>query len=122
MKSRPWLLILISVGAIVLAGVVIQFLAKGLIFYIREGSMPPSISLWEEVAARLQAALFLVAGAIGLLAMKRWGVILFWLSALVLSNYWLRVTDYGAVAICLLEHLPLLIIPLFYWKRLTWKA
>ena len=119
--NRPWLLIIVGLGAIVLAVITLYAPANLLIYHIRQGSLPENIWSWVELAVRLEAALFLCSGALGLWAMRKWGVISLWLSAFVLGSYWSGVGYYPPIIMWILGHLPLLIIPLFYWKRLTWK-
>jgi hypothetical protein len=121
MKNRPWLLILIGLGAIALAVSILRPVVQGLIAYPQTG-FEPDLWFWYELVLRLEAALFLCVGALGILGLKKWGVILFWLSAFVLASHWTRGAFYRETLILLLEHLPLATIPLFYWNRLTWKT
>ncbi|KPJ58078.1 MAG: hypothetical protein AMS15_09235 [Planctomycetes bacterium DG_23] len=121
MKNRPWLFIIVSLGAIALAVSIIQPAVRGCIAYLR-GGFEPDIWFWGELAVRLEAALFLSCGVLGILTMKKWGVIALWLSAFVLGSYYSGVGYYPPIIIWMLGHLPLLIIPLFYWKRLAWKT
>jgi len=121
MKNRPWLLIIINLVAIVLAVVIIRPVVQSVTAYL-QARFEPDIWFWCELAARLEAGLFLFVGAWGILGLKRWGVILFWLSAFVLASHWARSAFYRQAIILMLEHLPLAIVPLLYWKRLTWKT
>jgi len=120
MKSKPWPLILISLGAIALAVSIMRPVVQGFIAY-PQGRFEPDLWFWYELAVRLEAALFLLVGALGTLRLKKWAVILFWLSAFVLASHWARGAFYRQAIILMLEHLPLAIIPLFYWKHLTWE-
>lgn len=121
MKNRPWLLIIIGLGAIVLAIAVIRPEVQRLMAYF-QAEIEPDIWFWDELAMRLEAALFLLVGAFGILGLRRWGVILLWLSAFLLGTYWSGVGYHREALGVLALHLPFVIVPLLYWKRLTWKT
>ena len=121
MKNRPWLLIIVSLASIILAIGIIRPVVQGFIAYL-QAKFEPDIWFWHELAVRLEAGLFLFVGALGILGLKRWGIILLWISAFVLGAHWWRVAFYRPATVWVLGHLPLLIVPLLYWKRLTWKT